>query len=138
LQLLASIKLWSLPMRRCIHTFSVHTDSVWALSSSHPQLHTFFSGDRAGWICRFDVTQPVRHASSNADTFNPTSSIHFNNSRSPISPGFASTHTPRHSIAGTLHLMDKVRGQEMDLSDTYCVVIGRAGYETRNAESTNG
>ncbi|CAE6403965.1 unnamed protein product [Rhizoctonia solani] len=127
----ASIKLWSLPMRRCIHTFSVHSDSVWALHSTHPQLHNFLSGDRAGWICRFDVTQPVRSVGS--DTFNPSSSIQFNTARS----GFTSAHTPRHSIAGTLSLQDKEPGQEMDLGDAYCVVIGRAGYESR-AETSHG
>ncbi|CAE6446811.1 unnamed protein product [Rhizoctonia solani] len=132
----ASIKLWSLPMRRCIHTFSVHSDSVWALHSTHPQLHNFLSGDRAGWICRFDVTQPVRPIGS--DTFNPASSIQFNTGRSPVSPGFASTHTPRHSIAGTLNLADKEPGHEMDLGDAYCVVIGRAGYEPRNTEVHHG
>ncbi|KAH7323334.1 hypothetical protein B0J17DRAFT_683001 [Rhizoctonia solani] len=132
----ASIKLWSLPMRRCIHTFSVHSDSVWALHSTHPQLHNFLSGDRAGWICRFDVTQPVRPAGS--DTFNPASSIHFNANRSPGSPGFGSTHTPRHSIAGTLNLAEKDLRQEMDLGDAYCVVIGRAGHESRSSETPHG
>ncbi|CAE6445534.1 unnamed protein product [Rhizoctonia solani] len=134
--LTASIKLWSLPMRRCIHTFSVHSDSVWALHSTHPQLHNFLSGDRAGWICRFDVTQPVRPIGS--ETFNPASSIQFNTGRSPVSPGFASTHTPRHSIAGTLNFADKEPGHEMDLGDAYCVVIGRAGYESRNTETAHG
>ncbi|CAE6451253.1 unnamed protein product [Rhizoctonia solani] len=129
----ASIKLWSLPMRRCIHTFSVHSDSVWALHSTHPQLHNFLSGDRAGWICRFDVTQPVRPLGS--DTFNPTPSIQLGTARSPASPGFASAHTPRHSIAGTLNLADKGRGDEMDLGDAFCVVLGRAGYEARSAET---
>ncbi|KAG8710703.1 hypothetical protein FRC11_004212 [Ceratobasidium sp. 423] len=132
----ASIKLWSLPMRRCIHTFSVHSDSVWALHSTHPQLHNFLSGDRAGWICRFDVTQPVRPTGS--DTFNPASSVQFNTSRSPGSPGFGSTHTPRHSIAGTLNFADRERGNEMDLGDAYCVVVGRAGYEPRGAETPHG
>ncbi|KAJ1305523.1 hypothetical protein OPQ81_000530 [Rhizoctonia solani] len=132
----ASIKLWSLPMRRCIHTFSVHSDSVWALHSTHPQLHNFFSGDRAGWICRFDVTQPVRSVGS--DTFNPMSSIQLNASRSPASSGFTSTHTPRHSIAGTLNFQDKDRGNEMDLGDAYCVVIGRAGYGSGGVETSYG
>ncbi|QRV93413.1 WD repeat-containing protein [Ceratobasidium sp. AG-Ba] len=103
----ASIKLWSLPMRRCIHTFSVHADSVWALHSTHSQLHTFFSGDRAGWICRFDVTQPV--PSSNSQR-----------------PGFAGSvgGAARYSIAGTLN-----KETEMELSDAFCVVLGRAGAE---------
>lgn len=127
----ASIKLWSLPMRRCIHTFSVHTDSVWALYSTHPQLHTFYLGDRAGWICRVDVTQPAA-STGPSETFNPTPSIR----RTAGSPGFASTHTPRHSIAGTFNIMDKARGKEaeMELCDAFCVVIGRAG----NDENVNG
>ncbi|KAG8737941.1 hypothetical protein FRC10_007521 [Ceratobasidium sp. 414] len=108
--------LWSLPMRRCIHTFSVHADSVWALHSTHPQLHTFFSGDRAGWICRFDVTQPPPSANGEA----------FSSQRS----------NARHSIAGTLSQMDKER--EMELSDAYCVVIGQAGYENQTANGANG
>ncbi|KAG9093864.1 hypothetical protein FRC06_011334 [Ceratobasidium sp. 370] len=112
----ASIKLWSLPMRRCIHTFSAHADSVWALHSTHPQLHTFFSGDRAGWICRFDVTQPP--PSTNGETFSSQRSV------------------ARHSIAGTLNQMDKEK--EMELSDAYCVVIGRAGYESQTANEANG
>ncbi|KAG8753415.1 hypothetical protein FRC12_011551 [Ceratobasidium sp. 428] len=107
----ASIKLWSLPMRRCIHTFSVHSDSVWALHSTHPQLHTFFSGDRAGWICRFDVTQPIPPQSSS-------------------NSGMLGN---RNSIAGTLN---REREVEMELSDAFCVVLGQAGGECQGA--TNG
>lgn len=52
----ASIKLWSLASpQRCIHTFTHHTDSVWSLFSSHPSLETFYSSDRAGYVCRVDV-----------------------------------------------------------------------------------
>ena len=138
LALSASIKLWSLPMRRCIHTFSVHTDSVWALHSTHPQLHTFFSGDRGGWICRFDVTQPAGPASGPSDTFNPMSGLPHSSGRSPTSTAFVSTHTPGHSISGTLNQLDKEREREMDLSDAYCVVIGRAGYENQSANNVNG
>jgi hypothetical protein len=105
-------------MRRCIHTFSVHADSVWALHSTHPQLHTFFSGDRAGWICRFDATQP-------ATTLGDTS----HSGRSPTGQAFSG----RQSIAGTLNQVDREREREMELSDAYCVVIGRAGYESQNA-----
>ncbi|KAH9850509.1 hypothetical protein C2E23DRAFT_887394 [Lenzites betulinus] len=51
----ASIKLWSLSSQRCLHTFTHHTDSVWSLSSSHPALEVFYSGDRSGLVCKVDV-----------------------------------------------------------------------------------
>ncbi|KAF8152379.1 hypothetical protein B0H34DRAFT_724941 [Crassisporium funariophilum] len=51
----ASIKLWSLSSQRCLHTFTHHTDSVWSLSSDHPSLEVFYSGDRSGLVCRVDV-----------------------------------------------------------------------------------
>ncbi|KZT41061.1 WD40 repeat-like protein [Sistotremastrum suecicum HHB10207 ss-3] len=52
----SSIKLWSLSSPyKCLHTFSHHTDSIWALHSSHPRLETFYSGDRSGNLCRIDV-----------------------------------------------------------------------------------
>ncbi|TFK31745.1 WD40-repeat-containing domain protein [Crucibulum laeve] len=51
----ASIKLWSLSSQRCLHTFTHHADSVWSLSSSHPSMEVFYSGDRSGLVCRTDV-----------------------------------------------------------------------------------
>ena len=51
----ASIKLWSLTSQRCLHTFTHHTDSVWALHSSHPSLEVFYSGDKSGFVARVDV-----------------------------------------------------------------------------------
>jgi WD repeat-containing protein 48 len=51
----ASIKLWSLTSQRCLHTFTHHTDSVWALHSSHPSLEIFYSGDKSGFVARVDV-----------------------------------------------------------------------------------
>ncbi|KAF8516481.1 hypothetical protein JB92DRAFT_2251756 [Gautieria morchelliformis] len=51
----ASIKLWSLASQRCLHTFAHHTDSVWALSSQHPSLEIFYSGDRSGIVSRVDM-----------------------------------------------------------------------------------
>lgn len=38
-----------------MHTFTHHTDSVWALHSSHPSLEVFYSGDKSGIICKTDV-----------------------------------------------------------------------------------
>ncbi|KAI0052794.1 WD40 repeat-like protein [Auriscalpium vulgare] len=51
----ASIKLWSMLSQRCLHTFTHHTDSVWALHSTHPSLEIFYSGDRSGFVCKVDV-----------------------------------------------------------------------------------
>jgi WD repeat-containing protein 48 len=51
----ASVKLWSLTSRRCLHTFTHHTDSVWALHSSHPSLEIFYSGDKSGYVSKVDV-----------------------------------------------------------------------------------
>ncbi|GJE99806.1 WD40 repeat domain-containing protein [Phanerochaete sordida] len=51
----ASVKLWSLATQRCLHTFTHHADSVWSLYSNHPSLEIFYSGDRAGLVCKVDV-----------------------------------------------------------------------------------
>ncbi|KAI0294110.1 hypothetical protein B0F90DRAFT_1758645 [Multifurca ochricompacta] len=51
----SSIKLWSLTSQRCLHTFTHHTDSVWALYSSHPSLEIFYSGDKSGFVAKVDV-----------------------------------------------------------------------------------
>ncbi|ORX37083.1 hypothetical protein BD324DRAFT_624711 [Kockovaella imperatae] len=50
-----TIKLWSLAAHRCLHTFSHHTSSVWALHSTHPNLERFYSGSRDGHLCAVDV-----------------------------------------------------------------------------------
>ncbi|KAI6166983.1 hypothetical protein EDD17DRAFT_1773978 [Pisolithus thermaeus] len=47
-----SIKLWSLASQHCLYTFTYHTDSVWALHSSHPSLEVFYSGDKSGIVCK--------------------------------------------------------------------------------------
>ena len=50
----ATVKLWSIGMQRCLHTFTHHADSVWALCASHPSLERFYSGDRLGAVCKVD------------------------------------------------------------------------------------
>ena len=52
----ATVKLWSVTMQRCLHTFTHHSDSVWSLFSSHPHLEIFYSGDRSGAVCKVDFT----------------------------------------------------------------------------------
>jgi len=50
-----TIKLWSLATRRCLHTFTMHADSVWALYSLHPRLEVFHAGDRGGLVTKTDI-----------------------------------------------------------------------------------
>ncbi|MCO5549016.1 hypothetical protein L7F22_002482 [Adiantum nelumboides] len=49
-----TIRLWSLAEQRCLHTFTHHDDSVWSLFSDHADLDVFYSGDRAGYVCKVD------------------------------------------------------------------------------------
>lgn len=50
-----TIKVWSMTAGRCMHTLTVHNDSVWTLYSDHPQLSVFCSSDRSGMIVKTDV-----------------------------------------------------------------------------------
>ncbi|GAA5850251.1 hypothetical protein JCM8547_001061 [Rhodosporidiobolus lusitaniae] len=51
----ATVKLWSLAAQQCLHTFSHHSAAVWSLFSQHPTLEIFYSGDRAGNLCKIDL-----------------------------------------------------------------------------------
>ncbi|KAK4058019.1 hypothetical protein OIO90_000758 [Microbotryomycetes sp. JL221] len=51
----STVKLWSLSAQKCLYTFQHHTSSVWSLFSQHPNLEIFYSGDRAGNICKVDL-----------------------------------------------------------------------------------
>ena len=53
-----TVKVWSMTAGRCMHTLTMHNDSVWALHSSDPRLQVFYSSDRAGLIAKTDT----RHA----------------------------------------------------------------------------
>lgn len=50
-----TIKVWSMTAGRCMHTLTMHNDSVWTLYSDHPQLSVFYSSDRSGMIVKTDV-----------------------------------------------------------------------------------
>ena len=50
-----TIKMWSLTGGRCLHTLSMHNDSVWSLFSSHPHLDIFYSSDRTGLVAKTDI-----------------------------------------------------------------------------------
>ncbi|OLN86185.1 UBP9-binding protein [Colletotrichum chlorophyti] len=50
-----TIKLWSVTAGRCMYTFTMHEDSVWSLFSDDPELGTFYSSDRSGFVVKTDV-----------------------------------------------------------------------------------
>lgn len=54
-----TIKMWSVKGGRCMYTFTMHEESVWALYSEDPQLSTFYSGDRSGIVAKTDVRGSV-------------------------------------------------------------------------------
>ncbi|KAJ3189032.1 hypothetical protein HK101_009000 [Irineochytrium annulatum] len=48
-----TIKLWSLAQpQRCMVTYTHAEDSIWCLYSNHPDLETFWSGGRDGWVTK--------------------------------------------------------------------------------------
>ncbi|KAI9821832.1 MAG: hypothetical protein M1827_002414 [Pycnora praestabilis] len=50
-----TIKIWSVTAGRCMHTLTMHNESVWSLYSDHPQLSVFLSSDRSGLVAKTDV-----------------------------------------------------------------------------------
>ncbi|KAI5303694.1 hypothetical protein KEM56_007292, partial [Ascosphaera pollenicola] len=50
-----TVKVWSLTAGRCLHTLTMHNDSVWSLYSDHPQLSVFYSADRSGLAIKTDT-----------------------------------------------------------------------------------
>ena len=50
-----TIKVWSMAAGRCMHTLTMHNDSVWSLYSDHPQLSVFYSSDRSGMVAKTAV-----------------------------------------------------------------------------------
>ncbi|TVY85047.1 UBP9-binding protein [Lachnellula suecica] len=50
-----TVKVWSVTAGRCMHTLTMHNDSVWSLYSDDPQLDIFYSSDRSGLVVKTDV-----------------------------------------------------------------------------------
>jgi WD repeat-containing protein 48 len=50
-----TVKVWSVTAGRCMHTLTMHNDSVWSLYSGDPQLGVFYSSDRSGLVVKTDV-----------------------------------------------------------------------------------
>ncbi len=47
-----TLRLWDLGQQRCLQTFAVHTDSVWALAAA-PDLSLVYSGGRDRCVYRW-------------------------------------------------------------------------------------
>jgi WD repeat-containing protein 48 len=50
-----TVKVWSVTAGRCMHTLTMHNDSVWSLYSDDPALGIFYSSDRSGLVVKTDV-----------------------------------------------------------------------------------
>ncbi|KAH8816275.1 WD repeat protein-like protein [Xylogone sp. PMI_703] len=50
-----TVKVWSVTAGRCMHTLTMHNDSVWGLFSDDPDLGVFYSCDRSGLVVKTDV-----------------------------------------------------------------------------------
>ena len=50
-----TVKVWSMSAGRCMHTLTMHNDSVWSLFSEDPELGIFYSSDRSGTVAKTDV-----------------------------------------------------------------------------------
>lgn len=50
-----TVKVWSVTAGRCMHTLTMHDNSVWALFSDDPELNVFYSSDRSGLVVKTDV-----------------------------------------------------------------------------------
>ncbi|KLU91936.1 WD repeat-containing protein 5B [Magnaporthiopsis poae ATCC 64411] len=50
-----TVKVWSVTAGRCMHTLTMHNDSVWSLYSDDPNLEVFYSSDRSGMVVKTDV-----------------------------------------------------------------------------------
>lgn len=50
-----TVKVWSVTAGRCMHTLTMHNDSVWSLYSDAPDLSVFYSSDRSGLVVKTDV-----------------------------------------------------------------------------------
>ncbi|KAK4140921.1 uncharacterized protein C8A04DRAFT_31584 [Dichotomopilus funicola] len=52
-----TVKVWSVTAGRCMHTLTMHDQSVWALYSDDPELNIFYSSDRTGLVVKTDVRE---------------------------------------------------------------------------------
>ncbi|KAI0244364.1 hypothetical protein L0F63_003939 [Massospora cicadina] len=59
----STVKLWSLGSQRCVKTYTMHSDPVWCLFSSDPDLRHFYAGGRGGVVTKTVVSNTGHHRS---------------------------------------------------------------------------
>lgn len=50
-----TVKIWSVTAGRCMHTLTMHNESVLSLYSDDPNLGVFYSADRSGLVVKSDI-----------------------------------------------------------------------------------
>lgn len=50
-----TVKIWSVTAGRCMHTLTMHNDSVFSTYSEDPTLGVFYSADRSGLVVKTDI-----------------------------------------------------------------------------------
>lgn len=50
-----TVKIWSVTAGRCMHTLTMHNESVLSLYSDDPALGVFYSADRSGLVVKTDI-----------------------------------------------------------------------------------
>ncbi|PSR97340.1 WD repeat protein-like protein [Coniella lustricola] len=50
-----TVKIWSVTAGRCMHTLTMHNESVFSLYSEEPDLSVFYSADRSGLVVKTDI-----------------------------------------------------------------------------------
>lgn len=50
-----TVKIWSVTAGRCMHTLTMHNESVLSLYSDDPALGVFYSADRSGLVVKSDI-----------------------------------------------------------------------------------
>ncbi|KAF3765531.1 hypothetical protein M406DRAFT_88397 [Cryphonectria parasitica EP155] len=50
-----TVKIWSVTAGRCMHTLTMHNESVFSLYSEAPDLSVFYSADRSGLVVKTDT-----------------------------------------------------------------------------------
>ncbi|PWN39402.1 hypothetical protein IE81DRAFT_369128 [Ceraceosorus guamensis] len=94
----SSIRLWSIGERRCLHTFTHHSESVWSLFSDHPNLDVFYSGDRSGLVCKVDWERCAEVAEGECVVLFKDAGTNRASSRGRASNGTNRTHVGIHKI----------------------------------------
>ncbi|RMZ88975.1 hypothetical protein DV736_g3796, partial [Chaetothyriales sp. CBS 134916] len=54
-----TIKVWSVTAGRCLHTLTMHNDSIWCMYSDDPNLAVFYSGDKSGLVAKTDTRRAM-------------------------------------------------------------------------------